>query len=276
MNTYEEQREFFLRHWPGMKEALTQGGVPAALAFINGFADALERRILYVFGRQGMNGRDDQFENGLESPSLDMLVQFADAGIEEMLAQAAAEPDEEQRKRRIDSANVISYNLGADLADCWPNDRFVRSREHFLRGLQAGSDCIRWRTELGKPPAPFSIAFWVRGMHRLSLGELEDAHADFTESLRYAEQAAQQNNQPSHLSPEADFSVILGHGYQALAEILLEQAGAEEHYEAALDCFLQQKAGSDPEKAEDADYGIQQLETVRRKYVEAAGEAAES
>jgi hypothetical protein len=269
MNTYQEQQTFFRANWPGLKAALEQGGAQAGIAFISGFADALERRVLFVFARQGMNGRDDAFEGGVENPSLDALIEVADAGIAELLAQAEAEPDLELRSKRFDSANVISYNIGADLADCW-GDSFNRTREHFLRGLQAGEDCIKWRTELQKPPAPFSMAYWLRGMHRLSMGDGEGGKADFGESLRYAEQDAAEDKLPSALSPEAGFSVILAHGYLAIAEIVCGDEGADEHYQAALDCFKQQQAGDDAEKAEDAAFGITQLEYVWKRYAAGA------
>lgn len=265
MNTFQEQMDFFKSKWPELKAAMERGGVEAGIEHILAYSDPLERRVLFVFARQGMNGRPEAFEGGLAQPSLDWLVAMGDAGIAELLAQAEAESDPEVRKQRTNSANVISYNLGADLADCWPNDSLPRTEAHHRRGVKAGDDCIRWRIELEKPPAAHSMAYWVRGIHRLALGELEAARQDWVEALRQAELDAQANGQPTELSPEAGFSILLGQGNLGLVEALLGQPGGRERFERALAIFREQQAGDDEERAEDAEWGIAQLEVLYNK-----------
>lgn len=265
MNSFQEQLDFFKSKWPELKAALELGGVEAGIQYIRDHNDPLERRVLFVFARQGMNGRSDAFEGGLESPSLDWLVATADAGIAELLSQAAAESDPELRKQRINSANVISYNLGSDLADCWPKDELPRSEAHHRRGVKAGEDCIRWRIELEKPPAALSMAYWVRGVHRLALGELEPARQDWAAALQQSELDAQASGQPTDLSPEAGFSILLGQGNLGLVEALLGLPGGRERFERALAVFKEQQSGDDKEKAEDAEWGVAQLEVLYNK-----------
>jgi hypothetical protein len=269
MDTYEAQAAFFREQWPALKAAIEAGGAGAGIDFIRAFDDPLQRRVLFAFARQGLNGRDGGFEDAIEPPSFDNLIAVADAGIAELLAQAEAEADAALRDRRVDSANVISYNLGADLADSWGDGR-ERTDAHFRRGLQAGEDCIRWRTQLGKPPAAMAMAYWVRGMHRLSLGDGPGAKEDFAASVASYEEDAAAEGRPIGLVPEAGFGIVLGHGYVAIAEHACGEAGAGDRYRAALACFERQKSGADAEAAADAAFGITQLEAVWAKYATAA------
>jgi hypothetical protein len=74
-----------------------------------------------------------------------------------------------------DTGNIFSYNLLADLADCWPDDDLPRERHHFEEGLRAAEDCIRWREELGKPNDRKAMAWWGKGAHLLSLDRANEA-----------------------------------------------------------------------------------------------------
>lgn len=271
MNTFEEQKAWFDSQWPALKAAFEKDGAPAVIAAILGHSDPLERRVLFSFCRQGMLNSD------WPGRSMDDFISIAEAGMAELLAQAEAETDPELKLKRVDSANAMSYNLAADLADCWPDsgdtrlsNALRRERRHFERGLRAAENCLRWRRELNKPAFGFSIAYWVKGMHELSLGLLEDARSDFASGLDYSCQAALADGKSTELSAKAAFGVLLAHGYLAMAETLLGDPGGAAHYDAAIDCFRQQTGSDDKEVAEDAAFGIEQLETVSSRYVRRA------
>jgi hypothetical protein len=260
MQTYEDQLDFFNEHWPQMAEAAERDGAAGVREFIAGFDDELERRVLFMFARQGLGNSE------WEGKSFDLLIEVAEAGIEELLRQAEAAPDKETRNKRIDGANVISFNLAADLADCWPGDDLPREQRHFERGLQAAEDCLKWREMLGKPAGPFSMAFWVHGMHALSLGDTETAIASFESSLENARQAAEDEGVSTEIAPESTFGVILEAGYLGLARWKAGEDGGQELYDEAIAAFTAQLG--DESKAEDAQFGIDQLETVKARYID--------
>lgn len=247
MQSFDEQLEFFERHAEDLRGAVEGGGADGMRAFLGSF-DALERRVLCVFARRALIQGDAPL-------SLDVYLEVAHGGIDECLAQSRDEADEQQRRRRIDNANVISYNLAADLADCW-EDEHARERRHFEAGLEAALACIRWREELDKPPFPHSIAWWARGMHELSLGEASSAQASFAKSTEFARQASG--------GDEDAFGVLLGRGYAAIAAARVEAATAAPAYAEVLDRFRAQL--EDSERAGDAKFGMQQLQTVRSRY----------
>ena len=258
METYQDQADFFKQHWPAMKDAAEAGGSAGVIGFIAGFDDELQRRVLYAFARMGLAMEDYQ------GKSFDLLIEVADAGIAEFMAQSEAAEDAETKAKRIDGANMISFNLAADLADCWPGDEAQREPRHFERGLKAAEDCIRWREELKKPPGPRSMAWWAKGMHQLSLGR-PDATASFARSLEYAQQAAKDEGSEAEVGAGSTFAVILGAGYLGLALEISGQEGGQELYDEAIRTFKVQL--EDEATKEDAQFGIDQLEVVKGKYV---------
>jgi len=257
MKTFEEQQDFFKKHWLEMKAQLETGDPEAGARFIKeNFEDDWEKRVMYIFARGGILFDEWKGQN------LDTCIPVADAGIEELLRQAEENPDEETRNRRIDTANIISYNLGADLAFCW-DDPFERTDAHFKRGLKAGEDCIRWRKELNKPPMPFSMAYWVCGIHRLALNDKEGALKDFEESLRYAELDSKEQNKPTKLE-EADGVLVLAHGWAALTKLLMCKENAQQEYDKIMELFRKQTESKDEHISEDAKFYVEQLEKIKK------------
>lgn len=257
MKTFEEQQDFFKKHWSEMKARLETGDPEAVVKFIKEkFDDDVEKRVMYIFARGGILFDEWKDKN------LDACIPVADAGIEELLRQAEESPDEETRNRRIDTANVISYNLGSDLAFCW-NDPYERTEAHFKRGLKAGEDCVRWRKELNKPAMPFSMAYWVCGIHRLALNDKEGALKDFEESLRYAELDSKEQNNPTELE-EADGILVLANGWVALTKILIGKENAQQEYDNIMALFRKQTESKDEHISEDAKFYVIQLEKVKK------------
>lgn len=255
MQTPAEQREFFAAESPELRRLANAGDAAHVVAFVRSFEDPLQRRVLWLYARQTLV-MDPECQ-----ADLDLYVEVMRAGIADLLAEAAEEGDAETAARRTDLANIASYNLSADLADCWPADGKERQARHFEAGLAAALDCIRWRQELNKPAGPHSMAWWARGMHELSLGRTQDAVTSFERSLQYAREANED---------EAAFGVILGRGYLALARRLTGDEAASAEWDAAVALFTEQAEGSGvdaaQERASEAKFGLEQLRTVEARY----------
>lgn len=252
MKTFAEQKAFFDGRWPDLQEAAREGGAAAVMACIDGHDDDLERRVLHLFARQGFvlsdwEGKDLALAAGVARASIDRLVLEA--------SQAQSEGDAETTRRRTELANVISYNLSADLADCWPGERPALTPALFEEGLKAAEDCVQWREELAKGPGASSMAWWAKAMHLLSLERVEEATHGFHKSLTLAREVAQSDE---------DFSVLLGRGYLGLARWIGGDEDGRAQYREALAVFGSQLAAA--ETKDDARFGIDQLETVKLRY----------
>jgi len=252
------EQEFPEKHWDEMREWMTSGGPDAVIAFIQGFSDPLERRQLYGLAHQGFSYRD------WEGKNFDHLVTVVEAGMAEGVKQAKSAEDAETRAKLLDFANVLSYNLSADLAACWPGDEAPREIRHFEKGLELAERCIAWREELKKGPGPFSMAYWARGMHKLSLGRPEEAETDFATSLQQAVSAAREQGKRETCEAGGEFSVILGTGYLGLARWVQGGDSGRQKYQQAVDAFTA-TAASFPDQKEDAQFGLDQLRTVAKK-----------
>ena len=145
---------------------MERGGAQEVIRYVGSIEDAETRRTVYSIAQKGFGNREWAGRN------FDALVEVVRAGIGETLRQAHQTADGETAGKLTDFANRLSYNLSADLADCWPGDDVQRERRHFEAGLRAAEDCVRWRRELGKPPDRRAMAYWAVGMHHISLDNL--------------------------------------------------------------------------------------------------------
>ncbi|HUT97582.1 MAG TPA: hypothetical protein VM054_00735 [bacterium] len=252
------EKEFPENHWEEMKRLMERGGPRAVIEFVAGFPDDLERRKLYAFCNQAFSMRDWNGKN------FDGLVEVVEEGIAEGLRQAAAAGDAETRDKCTDYANMMSYNLSANLAECWPGDEEPRERRHFEKGLELARRCVAWRGELKKAAGPFSMAHWACGMHALSLGNATAAREDFEKSLDYAVKNARESGAVAECASGGDFSVVLGHGYLGLARMAAGDAVGREIYDNAVDAF-QATVEDFPEKKDDARFGLDQLRWVESR-----------
>ncbi len=260
MKTFAEQKEFFEANWPAMREAVESGGGKAVIDYIRGFEDGLERRVLYVFARTGLVMQD------WEGKGFDSYVEVCDAGIAELIDQTRAAQeasDYETVTHRRRGCHIISYNLAADLADCWPGDEDPRTRAHFERGEEAAHACLGW-VEAENLDAR-SMDLWVLGMHQLSLGKPEEALGSWDGSFHYAKQSAEAQGGTGEVTAEAAFSVILGSGYVGLANAILGKESGFERFEQAIGVFTSQMP--DEDLRGDATFGIAQLQCVQGKYL---------
>ena len=197
-----------------------------------------------------------------DGQNLDDIITVSEAGIQEAMGQANKAPNTLAVVALLDLANVMSYNLSSDLAECWPGDTLTRHERHFERGLSAALQCVAWRHELDKGDYSLFIAFWAAGMHQLSLDRPREAVFNLVKSLNHAQQYTIDQSRPLGLTPQAGFELILAHGYLGLA---MEMCGDDDdQYERAISAF-EEGIEEYPELADDYGFGIAQLQWVRDK-----------
>lgn len=252
-----EQPNPLEQHRAAMKEAVKSGGGDAVIAYIKGFDSDPLRRVLYIASKQVLVPKDSADKR------LDDLITVSDAGVAEMLRQAEHAVDEDTRAQCVHAAHIISYNLAAELADCWPGDDLPRTPAHHTRGMQAATDCLLWSQPAGQP-MPISNDFWVRGIHQLALGDVAAAIRNWSASLEFAEEAAQAQSEPTTVGPGGTYAVNLNSGYLGLARWIDGDAEGQQAYEAAMNSFEAQLA--DAEKAEEAKLGLGQLRLTRERH----------
>ena len=250
--TPEERPNPLVQHRAAMKEALETGGGQAVIAYIEGFDSDPLRRVLYIASKQVLVGK-----------RLDDLMTVADAGVAEMLRQAEYAVGEDTQGECVRGAHIISYNLAAELADCWPGDEVARTPAHHRRGIQAATDCLLWSQPAGQP-MPISNDYWVRGIHQLALGDTSAAIRSWTASLEFAEEAAEAKNEPTTVGPDGTFAVILNSGYLGLAAWIDGDAAGERAYVSATEAFEAQLG--DSARAEEAKVGLGQLQLTRERH----------
>jgi len=257
------------QHKDRLRAALEEGGADNVVALIQGTADPALRRKLYTLARQAL---PDRLAN---ERRFDDVVRVARAGVAEALRQAVlarARSEVDEARDCVDLANRLSYNLAADLAECWPGDEARRERRHFEAGLRAAYDCVVWRQELGKPPDRRAMAHWAAGMHQLSLGNLVEALCAFEAAFGLAlEGAADQDSEDvkpeAYVKANGAFGVILYYGYAGIARHKLGDESGARQFEQACAAFAEtMKNPKDKEMAEDARFGLDQLRWVERKF----------
>ncbi len=244
-------------HWDEIRRRIEEEGAESVVAFIEELENPGARLNLYAFAQQALGSRPWRGKN------LDALMTVADSGIAAALAIAEASDNEKKAAAILDFGNVLSYNLSADLAECWPGDDLARETRHFERGLKAADACLEWRRKLGKGSYPFAVAYWARGMHLISLGRHDEAVAALAQAVEYAVQLAAEKGAPTEVEPDGDFLVILNSGYWGLARALAGEAAGRALFEHACLAFEE----SSGEHAEDAQFGLEQLRHVGLKFL---------
>src|SRR5258705_3282077 len=175
------------KHKERLRAALEEGGADKFVALSQGTADPALRRKLYILARQVLPDRRTNQRR------FDDVIRVARAGVAEALRQAElarARSDAEEARECIDLANRLSYNLAADLAECWPGDEARRERHHLEAGLRAAYDCVVWRQELGKPPDRRAMAPLAPGGAQRSPGKLVRAPSPVRAPVRPAPRGA--------------------------------------------------------------------------------------
>jgi hypothetical protein len=195
--------------------------------------------------------------------SLDDVSVILQAVVDAALTLADIAADD-QREVITQYANVTSYNLAADLADCWPGDQSSRSPGNFEAGLYAANTCIRLREEMQKPPQAFAMAYFIKGVHEYSLGDRSAALASFCKQLDFEHKAS--GVKKSELpGPELASNLLCAHGLIALVKFGLGDDQAEKEYEKIQD-HLSARAKSVPEDKENCDLYLGELQALREKH----------
>jgi hypothetical protein len=106
------------------------------------------------------------------------------------------------------------------------------------------------------------MAWWARGMHELSLGRHAESVASFERSLDFAKEASPEDAE--------SFGILLGMGYLAIARAAGGDGDAQQLFDEARALFDKQASAKGDEaiqrRAEDAKFGLSQLQTVRDRY----------
>jgi hypothetical protein len=246
--------------WETLKALMETEGAGAVVDYILGLAEPADRLALFYFARPAFAYREWKNKN------LDGVVTVGEAGIAEALAQAELAGDEPARRELVRWADVEAYNLAADLAECWPGDDLPRERRHFEKGVELADRCLAWREELGDGPFAFSLAYWVRGMHELSLWNVERARGDFAAALEHSRAHAAEEGLTADCVPGGEFTVVLNSGYLGLALWIQRDPMGPVLYYRALGAF-RGTAKDFPEMADDALFGVEQLEKVRGIFI---------
>jgi len=249
----EEQR------WQELKAHMERGGAADVVRYIETIPDPEMRRTVYAAAQKGFAIKDWTGKN------FDALIEVVTAGIGETLQQALLTENGEETWKLTEFANILSYNLSADLAECWPGDENPRERRHFEAGLRAAEDCVRWRRELGKPPERRAMAYWAVGMHQLSLGNSYEALGAF-ETAAGLSRVAVVGTGRDEIKAGGDFAVLLDAGYLGIARWVLGEAGGKEAFESACAAFEETAEKYDGEQREDATFGLNQLRWVATKF----------
>ena len=245
----------FEERWPQLLELFEVGGSEKVLSHIQTCQDLTERRALFLMSSHRISS-----SQGL-TRKLDDVVTISRAAINEFCIQSSQETDKEQRERRLEGANILSYNLAADLAPCWPEDTEPREVRHYNEGIRCAEDCLEWRSLLQKGALPFSMAWWALGTHRCGLSDWKGACEAYEKSLEAAQIDAQENSTPATVSPESSFSINIANGWLEFARW---RGGDETSYDRFLEVIAAFRSQIDQNSnaREDALIGIQQLETA--------------
>lgn len=242
-------------HWADLRDAMERGGADAVAGHIAGFEPA-EQRALYHHALRAFDGQDWQ------GKAFGPQIALAERGIAVILEQAEAAEDEKTRAGLTDSANVLAYNLAANLAPCWPGDDRERSPEVFEAGLSLAARCLAWREQLGKGPFPFLLAWWARGVHQLALGRdaRESMEATVRATRQWLEAKPDAGPEARMISPEGDAMLLMNEAWAGLAERAMDEQGDSARYDTAM-AALRARAEVEEHK-EEAQFCIDQLETM--------------
>ena len=246
------------KRWDELRAAMERGGPKDVIRTIESIPDLETRRTAYAAAQKGFGRRDWAGKN------FDALIEVVNAGIQESLRQAGEAEAADAAWKLTEFANILSYNLTADLAECWPEDATPRERRHIEAGLRAAEDCVRWRRELGKPPDRRAMAYWGVGMHQLSLGSLHESIGAFDTASGLARVAVVGTGR-DEVRAGSEFGVILYAGYAGIVRWRLGEPKGRAEYEQACEAF-EGSVAKFPEQKEDAEFGLAQLRYVARKF----------
>ena len=186
--------------WRELRTFAEAGDTDALLRRIAAVEDDGERITLYRFVIRQLAFSE------WKNKSLDVMIGVADAAISDCEALGGD---------YLEQANIVLYNVSANLADCW-GDEFARERRHFDKGLAYARRAVWYREHLSKPPGSKAMAWWAVGKHLHSLGDYSGALEAFKTCLTFEEAAAAEAGKPSAVSADAPPGYLIAWGWTAL------------------------------------------------------------
>lgn len=136
-------RALLEQKWPEIRRRMEEGGTDAVLAYTAAYPEPDEMEL-------DATAAQKFYFQEWQGKSLDRYADSAEAVIEKYLARAESAEDGARAARLWQFANAASFNLSANLAECWPDEQIVKERRHFERGLAAAERCLDLRRRLGK------------------------------------------------------------------------------------------------------------------------------
>lgn len=254
MELLDDERAFFDEAWPRLQVSLERDGPGAVVDGILSHESDAERAALFRYARQGLVFGE------WEGKNLDAYVTVMNAAMAWLTTRAGAVPEGE-RNDYLAVLAELTFNYAADLADCWPGDDEPRRIEHFELGRDAAEQSVGLRDELDKPDQSKHLGWWAYGYHLLRLGSTDGAVDAMERSLEHARRAAREEGVSDQITSQAPFAVLVGAGYLGLARIADGEPSGPDLYGEAIEAFRAQT--QDPSRADDARFGIEQLERVR-------------
>ncbi len=248
----------FEESWPVLKEIFECKGAQALVSFISSQDELLERRALFLMASQRISQGQDLSRN------LDDVITISRAAIDEFFDQYEAESDTEHALLRLEGANILSYNLAADLAPCWADDEEVRESRHYEAGLRCANDCLDWRKQLQKGAVSFSMAWWAQGVHQAGLGRWDRACESFQAALEAAMDDARENGTPETVGPDASFYLNIASGWLEFARWRSGDSSSYDRFLETMGAFSTQ-IDRDDETRDDAMIGVQQLQIAAQR-----------
>lgn len=254
MEAIGDERAFFEEEWPRLRDALESGGPPSMVGAIMESGSDGERAALFRYARQGLVLGDWRGKN------LDDYLTVAEAGII-WLGDRAEEVAAHERPHYLDVLAELTFNVAADVADCWPGDDEPRRPDQFRRAMEIAEQSVGLRDELRKPDDSKHLGWWAFGYHQLRLGHTDTACDSMERSLEHARRAARTTGQHDGIDARAPFPVLLSAGYLALARIADDEPSGPDLFAETLAALRTQL--SDQSRQTDAQFAIDQLQRVR-------------
>jgi hypothetical protein len=243
--------------WTALRQTLDNGGASACIAVIRSESESSRRNQLYRLAVRKLGGGV-----GATSSELDAMISIGDAGIRDLLGVVAHSADDAARWE--DNANVLAYNLSANLCDCW-GDGDSRHKAHFEAGLRYADQALEMRRKLKKGPAPFSMAYWAKGKHLLSLGRPTEAAAAFHECVACEDALARESGHGVDALESAPGGWLNARAFLGLSLINAGDGSGRSMLDQSLAVLRTRSVDGDGEAKDDARvYRDQIEETLKR------------
>lgn len=243
--------------WKALYADLDQNGVAACIAAIRSESSNDRRNQLYRLAVRKLGGGV-----GATPAELDAMIAIGDTAIGDLLEVATQQPGD--AARWDDNANVLAYNLSANLCDCW-GDGDSRQKRHFEAGLRYADHALELRRKLSKGHGPFSMAYWARGKHLLSLGRAAEAEEAFRQCVRREILMAKESGANPDVNESAPAGLLNARAFLGLSLLRAGDTNGQAMLDAPLEVLRSRSTTGEGEEKDDAQaYRDQVEESIKR------------